>query len=81
MTDALNLLRELLKKRKDEVPSMRVALKHAWIYLENSPAVTFPEFVHTVPVFMRFFRHDALLKLQEIEKNGEGEDFDASIFV
>ena len=80
MSSVLDLLRELFKKRKDEVSSMRTALKHAWIYLENTETIDFTELVHTIPVYMRFFRHDAQMRLKAIEESGEG-DFDASIFV
>jgi hypothetical protein len=81
MPGALALLRELFKKRKNEVPSMRTALRQAWVYLESPPTINFPELVHTVPIYMRFFRHDAQVKLKLIEENGEGGDFDVSIFV
>jgi hypothetical protein len=60
---------------------MRTALRQAWVYLESPPTINFPELVHTVPIYMRFFRHDAQVKLKLIEENGEGGDFDVSIFV
>lgn len=80
MPQALSLIRTLLKRRKDEVPSMRVALKHTWLYLQYPDMINFTEFVNTMPVFMRFFRHDALLKLKVINQ-GEEKDIDPSIFI
>eukprot|EP00946_MAST-07B_sp_MAST-7B-sp1_P003535 g3535.t1 len=81
MSNVLNLLRELFKKRRDEVPLMRTALRHAWMYLDNPTAIDFAELMHTVPVYMRFFRHQSQVHLQAIEKEGGGNGLDLSIFV
>ena len=77
----MELLRTLLKKRADEVTSVRTALRHAWKKMDYQTTIGFEELIAIGPVFDAYFKHDALARVGKGGKAADNLGFDPSIFL
>jgi len=80
MGDTIELIRELLKKRADEMPVVRVAVRHGWKFMDYDFSITFLELVHFVPYYDSYFKHQMMEKLK-ITNSGDKLGFDPAIFM
>ena len=78
--DAIELIRELLKKKQDEMPSVRIGVRNAWTYLEHGLSITFTEFVQFLPYFDTYFKHQMVEKLK-VDGKKDKLGFDPAIFI
>lgn len=78
--DTIELIRELLKKRADEMPVVRVAVRHGWKFMDYGVSITFLEVVHFLPYYDAYFKHQMMEKLQ-ITNSGDKLGFDPAIFM
>jgi hypothetical protein len=80
MGDVIELIRELLKKRVDEMPSVRIAVRNAWTFLEHGLNITFPEVIRLLPYYDSYFKHQVIEKLKTDGKKDK-LGFDPAIFI
>ena len=80
MGDTIELIRQLLKKRADEMPSVRIAVRNGWKYLEHGISITWIELVQFLPIYDSYFKHEMIQKLKK-DGNKDGLGFDPAIFI
>jgi hypothetical protein len=80
MGDTIELIRELLKKRADEMPSVRVAVRNGWKFLAHGMSITFQELIAFLPIYDAYFKHQVIEKLKK-EGSKDGLGFDPTIFI
>ena len=80
MGNTIELIRELLKKRAGQMPSVRVAVRNAWEFLEHGISINFTELVQLLPIFDTYFKHEII---EQIKRDGKKDKlgFDPSIFI
>merc|ERR1712166_1175052 len=80
MGDTIELIRELLKKRADEMPSVRVAVRNGWKFLAHGMSITYQELIAFLPIYDAYFKHQVIEKLKK-EGSKDGLGFDPTIFI